>query len=126
MMPITPPRGKYHRQTDGTGWKLRLMATVTEQTRHRMTEHWRYIYSLDCFAKRLSELLKEAEDNGLSESEIAPVPSFQSFAESDSRIVLCEPPGFNKALTVGDQLLEQALRVNFVTMTCADQIHRNI
>jgi len=91
-----------------------------------MTEHWRYIYSLDCFAKRLSELLKEAEDNGLSESEIAPVPSFQSFAESDSRIVLCEPPGFNKALTVGDQLLEQALRVNFVTSTCADQIHRNI
>jgi len=76
VMPITPLRGMYHRQTDGAGCKLRLMATVTEQARHRMTEHWRYIYSLDCFAKRLFELLKEAEEpgdnglNGLSESEI--------------------------------------------------------
>jgi len=32
----------------------------------------------------------------------------------------------NKTLTVGDQLLQQALRVNFVRMRCADQIHRNI
>lgn len=32
----------------------------------------------------------------------------------------------NQTLTVGDQLLEQTLRVRFVRMRCANQIHRDI